>query len=600
MAEDTMLTEAIEALRKGDHARAKDLLTRLLKLDQSNATYWVWLSAAVETQKERIYCLQTALKLDPNNAAAKRGLVLFGVLKPDENIKPFPMNHVRPWEESLKKSEEDKPRGLKAAWGNPVTRLMILGTLVLMVTAVWAGFNAPSAVYRRPTRTPGPSPTYTLTPTALNAKPQVVGTSAFIGPTPLWMLLQATYTPTPLYVVTQHPITSSDAYNAGIRYFEQGNWQDAITLMKQVAAFEVGSAADAWYYIGEAYRLSGNNVESKKAFDQAINIDPNFGVAYLGRAIVTQALDPEANVKPDLDKAIELDPTYAPAYVERAAYYIVKKETEAARADVDKALELDAGSSGAYYVLAQIELHLGNNAEALTAAQKANELDVTSLPVYLVLGQAYQKNGQFKEAVRALIIYNLYHPGDSNAMLFLATGYNTAGDYQEAINLLDEVIVKDKKRAEAYYQRGLAYLGLEEFKKASTDFKSAAGYDPNDFDAYIGLARAYIKLDFPGDAYLQIKDHAAKLAQSDGQKAQVYYWEATALEALENASAVTFWQNLLDLSEDVMPAEWRTLAQERIAARVTGTPTSALTVTPTPTPTRTPTPTKTTIPTKIP
>ncbi|OGN76201.1 MAG: hypothetical protein A2X25_08205 [Chloroflexi bacterium GWB2_49_20] len=589
-----MLIEAIEALRKRDHVRAKDLLTRLLKVDQSNATYWVWLSAAVETQKERIYCLQTALKLDPNNAAAKRGLVLFGVLKPDEDIKPFPMNHMRPWEENLKKNEADN---LKAAWGNPVIRLgMILGTLMLMAVVVWAGFNAPKAVYRRPTRTPGPSPTFSQTPTAMNASPQVLVTPAYRGPTPLWLLLQATYTPTLLYVITQHPVTSSDAYNAGIRYFKQGNWQDAITLMKQVATLEAGSAADAWYYIGEAYRLSGNNVESKKAFDQAIDIDPNFGVAYLGRAIVSLAMDPSAIVEPDLDKAIKFDPTHSPAYVERAAYFIVNNETEAARSDVDKALELDAGSSGAYYVLAQIELLLGNKAKALTAAQKANELDVTSLPVYLVLGQAYQQNGQFEEAVQALVIYNLYHPDDISAMLILATGYNAAGDYQEAIDLLDEVISKDKKRVEAYYQRGLAYLGLEEFKKASTDFKSAVGYDPNDFDAYIGLAKAYLKLGFPGDAYLQIKDHAAKLAQSDGQKAQVYYWEATALEALENAFAVTFWQNLLDLPEEVMPAEWRTQAQEFIAARVTGTPTSVLTVTPT----LTSTPTKNTISTKTP
>ena len=62
---DTMFEDAVDALKQGDHARAKDILTRLLKADQNNATYWVWMSAAVETTKERIYCLETALKLDP-------------------------------------------------------------------------------------------------------------------------------------------------------------------------------------------------------------------------------------------------------------------------------------------------------------------------------------------------------------------------------------------------------------------------------------------------------------------------------------------------------------------------------------------------------
>src|SRR5512135_723754 len=96
--ENTILHEAVEALRLGDRARARDLLTRMLKADQNNATYWLWLSSAVETQKERIYCLQSALRLDPQNAAAKRGLVLFGALPPDDSVQPFPVNHPRVWE----------------------------------------------------------------------------------------------------------------------------------------------------------------------------------------------------------------------------------------------------------------------------------------------------------------------------------------------------------------------------------------------------------------------------------------------------------------------------------------------------------------------
>ena len=602
MAEDTMLNEAIEALRKGDHVRAKDLLTRLLKLDQSNVNYWVWLSAAVDTKKERIYCLQTALKLDPNNLAAKRGLIIFGALKQDADIKPFPMKHVSPWEDSLKKSIANKPKGIKGAWGNPVIRLsIIIGTTALLIGVVWAGFNVPKAVIQRPTRTPGPSPTYSLTPTALNAQ-NIVGTPTFNGSYPIGVLPKANYTPTPLYVVTQHPITSWDAFNAGIRYFKDGNWQDAISLMKQVTDLEPGSAADAWYYIGEAYRLSGNPIESRKAFDQAIKNDPNFGVAYLARAIISLEMDPEANVKPDLDKAIEFDPNYSPAYVERAAYYIANNNLEDAQADVNKALDLDENSSRAYYILAKIEMLSGSYKNALIAAQKANELDVTSLPVYLVLGQAYQMNGQFDEAVSALVIYNFNKPGDITAMLSLATGFNAAGDYNGAIDLLNDVIIKDKKHAEAFYQRGVAYLALEEFKKASDDFKFATGYDPNDFDAYIGLAQVYLKTDFPGDAYIQIKNFAAKLAQSDSQSAQVYYWQAVALDAMENDSAVTFWQNLLDLPKDVVPEEWWKQAEERIAASVTGSPSPALTITPTRTQTLTKTPTKTptNTPTKTP
>src|SRR5690242_17346321 len=99
--ENPMFQDAVDALRRGDKMRAKDIITGLLKEDQNNATYWVWLSAAVDNTKERIYCLQTALKLDPQNAIARRGLVLLGALEPDENIQPFPMNRPRAWEDKL-------------------------------------------------------------------------------------------------------------------------------------------------------------------------------------------------------------------------------------------------------------------------------------------------------------------------------------------------------------------------------------------------------------------------------------------------------------------------------------------------------------------
>ena len=96
-----MFQDAVNALRAGNKALAKDVLTRLLKTDQNNATYWVWMSAAMETHKERVYCLQTALRFDPENIAAKRGLTLLGAIPPDENVQPFSLNHPRAWEEKL-------------------------------------------------------------------------------------------------------------------------------------------------------------------------------------------------------------------------------------------------------------------------------------------------------------------------------------------------------------------------------------------------------------------------------------------------------------------------------------------------------------------
>ena len=52
MAEDTMFQDAVEALRQGNKARARELLTLLLKAEQTNPDYWIWMSAAPATSND--------------------------------------------------------------------------------------------------------------------------------------------------------------------------------------------------------------------------------------------------------------------------------------------------------------------------------------------------------------------------------------------------------------------------------------------------------------------------------------------------------------------------------------------------------------------
>ncbi|OGO28485.1 MAG: hypothetical protein A2W33_00260, partial [Chloroflexi bacterium RBG_16_52_11] len=203
MPEDVMLREAMEAVRMGQRARAQDLLTRLLRADQSNPVYWLWMSSVVDTSKEQIYCLQTVLRLEPGNRAARQGLVLIGAAQPDENVVPRPPVR-RKWQvEEI----EEPPTGVKAILKNPVVRIslfFVIGVVLLgLIAGGIFGYNRkPAAVALRPTRTPGPAPTFTLTPTPEGGipTPKITPSPTYQGPKPLWMLLEATYTPTPLYV----------------------------------------------------------------------------------------------------------------------------------------------------------------------------------------------------------------------------------------------------------------------------------------------------------------------------------------------------------------------------------------------------------------
>ena len=138
---------AVKAVQNGNKSIAKDLLTHLLKTDGNNVTYWLWMSAAVESSNEQIFCLQTALKLDPDNAAAKRGLNQLDILPIKETVRPVQQISSHVWKEdpllpsvTLKTTEEKafSPRKhslRKTNWA------LILGSLLVAFMILLAVFG---------------------------------------------------------------------------------------------------------------------------------------------------------------------------------------------------------------------------------------------------------------------------------------------------------------------------------------------------------------------------------------------------------------------------------------------------------------------------
>ncbi len=224
MSDDRMLDEAIAAARAGDRARARDLLTQLLRTDQSNPDYWLWMSSIVESPKEKIYCLKSILRLDPDHPVAKRGLILLGAIDADDSISPVPPERKDRWQ--VEEILANQPGFLGRVLANPVARVaLVVGAAVILISAIAAGIfgsRERRAVTQvddliRLTLAARPSATITVLPSPTWTPRFRIPTPTFVRPTPLALLLDATYTPTPLYINTSHP--SAEAYRAGIRAY---------------------------------------------------------------------------------------------------------------------------------------------------------------------------------------------------------------------------------------------------------------------------------------------------------------------------------------------------------------------------------------------
>lgn len=595
--DDTMFQDALAALRRGDKPRAKELLTLLLKTDQNNAAYWIWLSAAVDNAKERIYCLQTALKLDPENGTAKRGLILLGALTPDESIQPFPMNRPRVWEERLLlANEKPKQKGFKAIMKNPVTRLV--GVVLIgmgLVSAVVFGFVLPRQTTIIPTQTitAGPSPTFTTTPTVFGAI--AAPTKPFVGPTPLWMiLLSETYTPTAVYVNTPRPAQSVDQYRSAKIAYANEDWDAYIASMELILKLET-DPADVYYLIGDAYRFKGDSKNALKAYNDALEIAPDFGAAYLGLARARLLDNPNLNVEYLYDEAIKRDPNFGEIYIERARYFMYHKDAKAAIVDLDQASKLMPDSPMVYMAYADAYLMLEDKKNALEAAEKAYSLDVTDPLVYKMLGTLYIENGQYERAIEALNVYVIYATENDRAFSLLGRAYFELKDYKAAVENFDKAQALNPNGMRKYYiYKGLANLELNNIDQAVDDLENALREDETSFEISLGLARAYFIQEKFGSAFIR-SEVLKSLADTDEETALALYWHALSQEKRgELKGAVKDWQELLKMDKDVMTSEMRAEAEQHLKAVVTPTNTSKP-VTPTQTKkggTTTPTPKK--------
>jgi tetratricopeptide (TPR) repeat protein len=583
MAEDKMLQEAIQAVANGNRDRARDLLTRLLRANQANPKYWLWMSSVVDTTKERVYCLQKVLHLEPNNHAAKLGMVLDGISPPDKGLQPVPIT-PRNWEETYKaKSLESGPKKL-------VRRFVYFGAGVLVFGLISLGLMAPRmksfGLFGGVQLTITPhfetiEATATLLPT--NTPRVVTPTPTFIGPTPLWMFLEETYTPTPLYVNTPHPVT--EAYRAGIRAFSNGNYEEMLMFMQQATRAEPQSA-DIYFYVGEAHLLLEHPDEALFAFEKAIETNPNFAPAYLGRAKAMTALDPEFNIEADLTQAVVLDPSLASAHLELIAYHLSIGNYEFALDTLDIAEKLIPESPLIYAYRSQAYLQSGENELALEAAQQAYELDQTILTVYLTLGNLHLISGNAESASNFLEIYLRYVTDDAHAWATYGRALFEQGDhFEQAMQAFDLALTLDENSFTALLFRGLSYLEAGEGQLAVNDLFIARNFDRESFEASLGLARALSLSERYNDAISQFTG-SEQLASTDQQRAEVYYWRAITFKAIgEWASAVKDFQALLDMPAESLSEDWIDEAQEYILQL---TPTPTMTPSPIP-PTNTPT-----------
>jgi serine/threonine protein kinase/tetratricopeptide (TPR) repeat protein len=209
------------------------------------------------------------------------------------------------------------------------------------------------------------------------------------------------------------------------------------------------------YLKGRFYWNKRNEESFQKAlqyFQQAIERDPNFALAYSGLADTYNLLGgPEAGgnqppnevlpkAKAAALKALEIDETLAEAHVSLAhSKYFYDRDWAGAEREYKRAIELNPNYSVAHHWYA-IYLTVHGRPEALTEIRRAHELDPLSLSINTWYGRILASSGQVDQGIEQLRKTIELDPNFMLAYLRLGLIYEEKGMYDEAISEFRQVL----------------------------------------------------------------------------------------------------------------------------------------------------------------
>lgn len=232
--------------------------------------------------------------------------------------------------------------------------------------------------------------------------------------------------------------------------------------------------------------------EKIRLLTEVITEQPKNLDAYFHRAITKNDLGDYRGAIVDYSKIIVEDPD-ADTYFNRGNSRYSLKDFTGAKEDYAKAFILDENFIDALYSLACVKLDLEEYESAIKDFTSVIKQVPDNYKTYMLRASAYKAIEQFTNALTDYSTAILIEPSADNyfnrGAFLMDIKY-----YQDANNDLTKSLRLNRNNAFAHFYRGASNLFIGKFNDAVSDFSEAIKFDALDFDAYLGLAMAQLKI----------------------------------------------------------------------------------------------------------
>ncbi|MEP6705466.1 MAG: tetratricopeptide repeat protein, partial [Acidobacteriota bacterium] len=251
--------------------------------------------------------------------------------------------------------------------------------------------------------------------------------------------------------------STESGLNKGLEYFNQ-----AIEIDPNYALAWAGLANGYWE--DSDIHVAPRDVmpKAKRAAMKAIAIDDTLAEGHAALAIELMAYDWDwPNAEKEFRRSIELNPNYPTSHAHYGWYLSLMGRTEESIAESKRATELDPLSTENNQSLG-LALYRGRRPDqAVTQFEKTLELDPNDWITRTNLGWALISQGKLTEAITQL--QRTRHIDDNHYVLAaLGQAYALSGNRSEALKAIEQMKEWSKQRYVSPHSIALVYVGLGE------------------------------------------------------------------------------------------------------------------------------------------
>ncbi len=254
---------------------------------------------------------------------------------------------------------------------------------------------------------------------------------------------------------------TSEGMHKGIEYFER-----AIEMDPNYALAYAGVAM-AYTELGEGGALTPDLAygRAKEAAANALRLDPGLAEAHCTVAYLKAVWDFDwAGAEREFKRALELSPSSADTYDLYGRMCSAVERYDEALAMEQRAQELDPVAHRSD--VATTLLRAGRYDEALLAATRAIEFDPHYDRAHSTLGWAYLKKGMSDEGLAQLERAVSLSPGSTQWLAQLGQAYALVGKVAEAREVLQQLEEQSRRTYVSSYHLAFVYTGLGERERA--------------------------------------------------------------------------------------------------------------------------------------